>query len=129
MTHEKSPVALKRAYEASDPGDGMRVLVERLWPRGLAKERAHIDLWLKDVAPSRELRQWYGHDPAKFAEFRRRYAGELAVEPARSALARLRALATRGPVTLVFAAHDPALSNAVVPRDLLGTATQESTGP
>jgi uncharacterized protein YeaO (DUF488 family) len=113
-------VALKRAYEEPEPDDGTRVLVERLWPRGLAKERAHIDLWLKDVAPSRELRQWYGHDPAKFAEFRRRYAGELVVEPARSALERLRALAARGSVTLVFAAHDPALSNAVVLRDLLG---------
>ena len=120
MAHEGPSVALKRVYEAPEAGDGTRVLVERLWPRGLAKERAHVDHWLKDVAPSRELRQWYGHDPARFAEFRRRYEGELAAEPARSALGQLRALTARGHVTLVFAAHDPALSNAAVLRDLVG---------
>ena len=102
-----------------EPGDGLRVLVERLWPRGLSKARTHIDLWLKDVAPSTELRKWYGHEPARFAEFRRRYEAELAAEPARSALARLRGLVERERVTLVFAAHDPELSNAAVLRDLL----------
>ena len=102
-----------------EPGDGLRVLVERLWPRGLSKARAHIDLWLKDVAPSTELRKWYGHEPARFAEFRRRYEAELAAEPARSALARLREMVERERVTLVFAAHDPELSNAAVLRDLL----------
>jgi uncharacterized protein YeaO (DUF488 family) len=95
------------------------VLVERLWPRGLSKARAHIDLWLKDVAPSTDLRKWYDHEPARFAEFRRRYEAELAAEPARSALARLRELVERQHVTLVFAAHDPQLSNAAVLRDLL----------
>ena len=112
-------LALKRAYEPVEPGDGLRVLVERLWPRGLSKARAHIDLWLKDVAPSTELRKWYGHEPARFAEFRRRYEAELAAEPARSALARLREMVERERVTLVFAAHDPELSNAAVLRDLL----------
>ena len=112
-------LALKRAYEPVEPGDGLRVLVERLWPRGLSKARAHIDLWLKDVAPSTELRKWYGHEPARFAEFRRRYESELAAEPARSALARLREMVEREHVTLVFAAHDPELSNAAVLRDLL----------
>lgn len=102
-----------------EPGDGLRVLVERLWPRGLSKARAHIDLWLKDVAPSTELRKWYGHEPARFAEFRRRYEAELAAEPARSALARLREMVERERVTLVFSAHDPELSNAAVLRDLL----------
>lgn len=102
-----------------EPGDGLRVLVERLWPRDLSKARAHIDLWLKDVAPSTELRKWYGHEPARFAEFRRRYEAELAAEPARSALARLREMVERERVTLVFAAHDPELSNAAVLRDLL----------
>lgn len=119
MPSPTQSVALKRVYEAPEPGDGTRVLVERLWPRGLSKERAQVDVWLKDVAPSHELRKWYGHDPAKFAEFRRRYEAELATEPARSALARLRELATQGHVTLVFAAHDAALSNATVLCDLL----------
>jgi uncharacterized protein YeaO (DUF488 family) len=116
--HEQS-LALKRVYEPVEPGDGLRVLVERLWPRGLSKARAHIDLWLKDVAPSTELRKWYGHEPAHFADFRRRYELELAAEPARSALTRLRELVERERVTLVFAAHDPELSNAAVLRDLL----------
>jgi uncharacterized protein YeaO (DUF488 family) len=118
MTKQISGVALKRAYADPAPGDGTRVLVERLWPRGLSKERAKLDLWLKDVAPSDELRRWYGHDPAKFAEFRRRYEAELAGEPGRAALVRLRAPAESGPITLVFAARDAELSNAAVLRDL-----------
>ena len=112
-------LALKRAYEPVEPGDGLRVLVERLWPRDLSKARAHIDLWLKDVAPSTELRKWYGHEPARFAEFHRWYEEELAAEPAGSALTRLRELGELERVTLVFAAHDPELSNAAVLRDLL----------
>lgn len=112
-------VAQKRVYDTPDPGDGMRVLVDRLWPRGLSKERARVDVWLKDVAPSRELRAWFGHDPAKFEEFRRRYEAELATEPARSALAELRELARKQHVTLVFAAHDTEHCNAVVLRELL----------
>ena len=117
-------LALKRAYEPAESGDGLRVLVERLWPRGLSKARAHIDVWLKDVAPSTELRKWYGHEPARFAEFRRRYEAELAAEPARSALARLRELVEREHVSLVFAARDPELSNAAVLRDLLRSGEQ-----
>lgn len=112
-------VAQKRVYEEPDPGDGVRVLVDRLWPRGLSKDKARVDLWLKEVAPSRELRAWFGHDPAKFAEFRRRYEAELVQEPARSALAHLREMARAQPVTLVFAAHDSEHCNAVVLRDLL----------
>lgn len=112
-------VAQKRVYDTPDPGDGMRVLVDRLWPRGLSKERARVDVWLKDVAPSRELRAWFGHDPVKFEEFRRRYEAELATEPARSALAELRELARKQHVTLVFAAHDTEHCNAVVLRELL----------
>lgn len=119
MADDTPAVALKRAYETPEAGDGTRVLVERLWPRGLSKERARVDVWLKDVAPSHELRKWYGHDPARFAEFRRRYEAELASEPARSALAELRKLARRGRVTLVFAAHDSERSNAAVLRDHL----------
>jgi uncharacterized protein YeaO (DUF488 family) len=112
-------VAQKRVYEQPDPGDGVRVLVDRLWPRGFTKERAHVDVWLKDVAPSRELRMWFGHDPAKFAEFRRRYEAELAEEPGRTALAELREMARAQHVTLVFAAHDTEHCNAVVLRELL----------
>lgn len=112
-------VVQKRVYEEPDPADGVRVLVDRLWPRGLSKEHARVDVWLKDVAPSRELRTWFGHDPAKFAEFRRRYEAELAVEPAKSALAELREMARTQHVTLVFAAHDTEHCNAVVLRELL----------
>ena len=112
-------VAQKRVYEEPEPSDGMRVLVDRLWPRGLSKERARVDVWLKDVAPSRDLRVWFGHDPAKFDEFRRRYEAELAEEPGRAAFAELREMARKQHVTLVFAAHDTEHCNAVVLRELL----------
>jgi len=119
MTKQKVTVALKRVYDESAPGDGTRVLVERLWPRGLSRERAHIDLWLKEIAPSRELRTWFGHDPEKFAEFRRRYEDELASQTWQAALTKLRDLARQGPVTLVFAARETQHSNAAVLRDPL----------
>jgi len=119
MAKQELTIVLKRVYDEPVSGDGTRVLVERLWPRGLSKERAHIDLWLKEVAPSHELRTWFGHDPEKFAEFRRRYEAELALEGGQMALATLRELVKRGPVTLVFAAHETGHTNAVVLRDLL----------
>jgi uncharacterized protein YeaO (DUF488 family) len=119
MAKQKMKVALKRAYDEPEPGDGTRVLVERLWPRGLSKERAHVDIWLKEVAPSNELRRWYGHDPEKFDEFRRRYEAELASDEGQAALAKLRDLAKQGPITLVFATHDVQHSNAAVLHDLL----------
>ena len=119
MTSQKLRVAIKRAYEPAAPEDGTRVLVDRLWPRGVSKERAHLDLWLKDVAPSNELRTWYGHDPAKFEAFRERYLRELHAEPGRSALEQLRELARKGPLTLVFAARDEAHSEAAVLQDVL----------
>ncbi|HKW19837.1 MAG TPA: DUF488 family protein [Ktedonobacterales bacterium] len=125
MASEAQSVALKRAYETPEASDGVRVLVERPWPGGLSKDRAHLGMWLKDVAPSRELRKWYGHDPARFAEFRRRYEAELAADLARSSLAQLRELAAREHVTLVFAAHDAELSNAAVLRDLLRRAERQ----
>lgn len=112
---------LKRVYEQPEETDGIRVLVDRLWPRGLKKEEAHIDLWLKEVAPSTELRKWFGHDPEKFAEFRRRYEAELTSERGKAALAKLRDLCKQGHVTLVFAAHDAEHSNAVVLPDLLAS--------
>src|SRR5579884_2780193 len=106
MAKQGLTIALKRVYDEPAADDGTRVLVERLWPRGLSKERAHIDLWLKEVAPSRELRTWFGHDPEKFEEFRRRYEAELASGEGRQALSTLRDLARKGPLTLVFATHD-----------------------
>src|SRR5260221_5633688 len=119
MAKQQVRIALKRVYDEPELGDGTRVLVERLWPRGLSKERAHVDLWLKEIAPSRELRTWFGHDPEKFAEFRRRYETELASETCHAALTKLHDLARQGPVTLVFAARDMLHSNAAVLRDLL----------
>jgi uncharacterized protein YeaO (DUF488 family) len=105
-------VKLKRAYEPPQPGDGYRILVERLWPRGLARDKVRIDEWARELAPSDALRRWYRHDPERFAEFRRRYMGELSSE--RERLAELRRRARRGRVTLVFAAREPRLSNASV---------------
>lgn len=125
MTKKTATIALKRVYDEAEPRDGTRVLVERLWPRGISKERARVDLWLKEVAPSHELRTWFGHDPEKFAEFRRRYAAELATGPAQEALTKLRQLAHAGPLTLVFAAHDTEHTNAVVLRDLLLSAPED----
>ncbi len=118
MTTKHWPVTIKRVYEEPSPQDGERVLVDRLWPRGMAKADAHIDLWLKDIAPSAGLRAWFGHDPAKYEEFRRRYLAELAEEPGKSALAQLRERIAQGPVTLVFAAQDSQHCNASVLRDL-----------
>lgn len=110
-------VQLKRAYDPPSPRDGTRILVDRLWPRGISKAKARVDLWLKDVAPSTVLRQWFGHDPARWSEFRRRYRAELRRQP--DALAQLRALARRGRVTLVFGARDERRNQAVVLKDLL----------
>ena len=119
MATQHLTVALKRVYEPPAPTDGKRVLVERLWPRGLSKARAQVALWLKELAPTPDLRTWYGHDPAKYAEFRRRYEAELTAEPAQAALAKLRNLAQHEQVTLVVATHDLELSTAPIIRDLL----------
>lgn len=123
MAKQKLQIALKRVYDEPEPSDGIRILVDRLWPRGLSKERAHLDLWQKEIAPSNELRKWFGHDPEKFAEFRRRYEAELASEAGQEALAKLRDMAKRELVTLVFAAQNTAHNNAVVLRDLLLSGT------
>ncbi len=102
----------KRVYEPPDSSDGIRVLVDRLWPRGLSKSAAHADLWMKEIAPSPELRTWYAHDRTKWAEFTRRYREELA---SRQDLADdLLERSKKGPVTLLFAARDEACNNAVV---------------
>ncbi len=110
-------VKLKRAYESPVAGDGTRVLVDRLWPRGVKKTEAAIDYWMKELAPSTELRKWFGHDPARWEEFRRRYAAEILGH--RDELDRLRDLIRQGAVTLVYSAHDEAHNDAVVLREVL----------
>jgi uncharacterized protein YeaO (DUF488 family) len=107
-------VRMRRVYDDPSPADGTRVLVDRIWPRGLAKERAGIDEWAKTVAPSTELRRWYGHDPARFEEFRRRYTAELAEPERQATLRHLRALARSGPLTLLTATRDIEHSQAAV---------------
>ncbi|WP_287787290.1 DUF488 domain-containing protein [Acidiphilium sp.] len=110
-------VGVRRVYDPPARGDGLRVLVDRLWPRGLKKAQAAIDLWVKEAAPSTELRRWFGHEPARFDEFKARYAGELRARP--EGLAKLRALHAAQDLTLLFAAHDEAHNNAVALRDIL----------
>jgi len=112
-------VRVRRVYEEPDPGDGTRVLVDRIWPRGLTKARAALDEWCKDVAPSGELRKWYGHDPARFEEFGRRYRLELEDPERAEALAHLRALAKDRPLTLLTATRQPEISEAAVLAALL----------
>ena len=107
-------VAVRRAYEEPGPADGTRVLVDRLWPRGLSKDRAALDDWLRDAAPSDGLRRWYGHDPARLAEFSERYRAELSDPAHADALARLRGYLRDGPVTLLTATRELALSHATV---------------
>jgi uncharacterized protein YeaO (DUF488 family) len=119
-------VQVRRVYEEPEPQDGARVLVDRLWPRGLRKDAAHMDEWAKDVAPSTELRKWYAHDPAKFAEFCRRYTAELATGAPRAALEELAARAAAGPVTLLTATRDAAHSEAAV---LAGLLRQSAPDP
>ena len=112
-------IRVRRVYETPSPQDGARVLVDRVWPRGLRKEAAHLDEWAKDVAPSTELRTWYHHDPAKFTEFHRRYAAELGEPGPREALNRIRALAADGPVTLLTATKEVDISQAAVLAEVL----------
>lgn len=107
---------IKRAYAAPEPGDGQRILIDRLWPRGLTRERAAIDEWMKEIAPSAGLRQWFGHDPQKWPQFQERYRAELEGNPL---LAELKARLKAGPVTLVYSAKDEAHNDAVVLRQLL----------
>ena len=107
---------IKRIYELPQPSDGTRVLVDRLWPRGIKKTDAHLDCWMKEVAPSTELRRWFGHLPARFDEFRRRYEEELRGNPK---IGELRKLGGRKRVTLLYAAHDPEVNHALVLRSVL----------
>ncbi len=119
MTERIAPhgIRLKRIYAPPSEHDGARILVDRLWPRGISKLRAALTLWCKDAAPTAELRQWFGHAPARWDEFRRRYRAEL--RGGGAALAPIRDLLHRGPVTLLFAARDERHNEAVVLRDVL----------
>jgi len=112
-------VKVKRAYEAPSSGDGHRVLVDRLWPRGLKKTEAHLSAWLKDLAPSDELRRWFGHNPERWEEFHRRYLQELSAPEKAGLLQDLLTQARQGTVTLVFAAKDVDRNNAVVMKSQL----------
>ncbi|HZP08212.1 DUF488 domain-containing protein [Methyloceanibacter sp.] len=110
-------IKLKRAYDKPSPADGTRILIDRLWPRGISKEKVALDRWMKEIAPSTELRRWFAHDPKRWAEFRRRYRQELREYP--GLLEELKSLARNGPLTLVYAAHDEAHNDAVVLREVL----------
>ena len=110
-------ITLKRVYEKPSKSDGFRILVERLWPRGLTKEKASVDLWLKEVAPSPELRKWYNHDVEKWREFKQRYTRELKYK--REQLEEIKEYAKKGKVTFVYAAHDEEHNSALVLRDYL----------
>lgn len=115
-------IKIKRAYEPASESDGTRILIDRLWPRGVTKAEAAIDYWFRDLSPSGELRKWFGHDPARWQEFQQRYTSELMQHKER--LDELERLVTEGPLTLVYGARDEAHNNAVVVRDvLLGHAT------
>ncbi|MGD0704711.1 MAG: DUF488 family protein [Trebonia sp.] len=112
-------VQVRRVYEEPDPGDGTRVLVDRIWPRGMTKEKASLDDWCRDIAPSTELRKWYGHDPERFREFTRRYTEELAAPERAEALAQLRGLAETRTLTLLTASKAVDISEAAVLAGLL----------
>ena len=103
-------IKIKRIYDAPAPGDGFRILVDRLWPRGLSKEKARVDLWLKEISPGNELRKWYGHDPAKWAEFKKRYFQE--IKERREEFALLLQEVKKGTVTFLFSSKEEKLNNA-----------------
>jgi len=113
-------IKLKRAYEAASADDGLRILVERLWPRGVSKQKAQIDLWLKNLAPSTELRKWYGHEPSRWAQFRKRYLAEL--EAMDDVVALLKYVTKEKAVTFVYAASDEKRNSALVLKELLERA-------
>jgi len=112
-------IQVRRVYAEPEHGDGARVLVDRVWPRGMTKDRAALDDWCKDVAPSTELRKWYGHDPGRFDDFGRRYRTELKDAQHAGALSHLRELAQSGPLTLLTATKQPEISEAAVLADVL----------
>ena len=119
-------IRLKRAHEPAAPADGYRVLIDRLWPRGVSREQARLDGWEKELAPSTDLRQWFGHEPGRFEEFRRRYVEELRGE--RRGIAALRRRAREGTLTLVYSAHDTEHNDAVVLAEVLRRGLPKARG-
>jgi uncharacterized protein YeaO (DUF488 family) len=119
-------IQMRRVYEPPAPNDGYRVLIDRVWPRGVSKEEAQLDGWLKEVAVSSDLRRWFGHDPARWAEFRERYRNELRAPERRACLAELAERARTGPVTIVYGARDTKHNNAVVLAEVLDEALASS---
>lgn len=115
----KASVRVKRAYDAPEPGDGYRVLVDRLWPRGVTKEALRLDGWMKEIAPTPDLRKWFGHDPERWEEFRRRYGRELSEPAQRRLLAELAERARSGMLTLVYGARDREHNGALVLRETI----------
>jgi uncharacterized protein YeaO (DUF488 family) len=118
-------IRTKRAYEDPAPGDGRRVLVDRLWPRGVSKDEAALDDWFKELAPSDELREWFGHDADKWGKFRQRYRAELQAEEKQELLRDLAASARQGGVTLVYGARDEEHNNAAALRDFLQSMVEK----
>ncbi len=118
-------IKLKRVYEPAAPGDGVRFLIERLWPRGIKKSELKMEAWLKDVAPSTELRQWFNHDPEKWSDFQERYFRELRANP--DAIEPLVAAAKRGTVTLLYSSHDTEHNNAVALMGYIGRRLKKKT--
>jgi uncharacterized protein YeaO (DUF488 family) len=114
---------IKRVYEPAEPADGIRVLVDRLWPRGVTKSKAHLDHWMKEIAPSPQLRLWFGHRPERFAEFKKRYRSEIKGNPA---VAELRKLGKGARVTLLYGARDPEMNQAAVLQTILKQARRKS---
>ena len=121
-----SRVRIRRIYEPPTPDDGRRILVDRLWPRGVSKAKAAIDAWVKDVAPSTELRRWFGHDPARWSEFAQRYRQELEANP--QAVQRLLAAAATGPITLLYGARDEQHNEAAVLQQVLAERMASNAG-
>lgn len=116
-------VKVKRVYDPVSAGDGRRILVDRLWPRGLKKEKAHVDEWLKEIAPSNELRNWFGHEPAKWEEFKRRYRKELAQKA--ELLEKIKTAAGKGTVTLLYSAREVDYNNAVALKEFLSGSRED----
>ena len=118
---------VKRVYEKKDGSDGRRIYVDRLWPRGLSKREAEIDEWMKDLSPSADLRKWFGHEPAKFEEFKRRYRKELEAAESKARLRQIATMSEREDVTLLYSARDTEHNNAVVLAELVGALMRNST--
>ena len=117
-------IQIKRVYDPPGPGDGKRIFVDRLWPRGIKKENLKMDEWLKEIAPSDQLRKWFSHDPKKYGEFKKKYAREL--ENKTEILARIKTEAKKGGVTILFSAKDTEHNNATVLKELLSKETKKS---